>query len=196
MSIQNSPQTTRKGPNTNPGDYDMATNQTRHEQTGLEAFTAREFPKPEPKQSTRPDELETPDAPAQTTLTGAAEWTDDQLATFYDRGLFPAQIAAELAGDLSRATVADRLRRAGVLEPWDDYQRLERLYCDEGWSTERIAAEACDGRVSAETVAQRLHLFGLAEETSQERLAKLDADALDLSIDAGETDREPERVRV
>ncbi|WP_139326665.1 hypothetical protein [Natrinema saccharevitans] len=151
----------------------------------LEDFTVRSFPRPAAESDSRPDELSADDAEAgQTTLTGSTDWSTAELAAFYeDQGKFPIEIATDLAGDLSRSEVADRLRRAGVLEPADDYRALHELYCERDWSTSEIAERACDGAVTSETIAYRLHQFGFHEERSQERLAAMDPDELDLETD-------------
>lgn len=141
----------------------------------------------------RPDELEASDDATTrlVKLTGDDRWTDDELATFYERGYFPAEIARDLG--LERSEGADRLRRAGHLQPHDDYRTLAELYDERGYSTTEIAETACDRQVSSETVAERLHRFGLHQESAQDKLAAMDPDELDLSTDAD--DREERRVR-
>lgn len=176
----------RKRP-TNPGDT-MSTQQpetSTDDQPTLANYGTGTTAEPT-ADSSRPDELETPDAPAQTKLAG--EWTDDDLAYLYREGLFPQEIAAEIDADCTGEEVAVRLRRADVLEAQDDPVRLEYLYCECGWSTTKIAETACDGDVSGETIASRLHRFGLVDATPSGLLEALDPEDLDLSPSEVEPD--------
>ncbi|ELZ21639.1 MULTISPECIES: hypothetical protein [Natrinema] len=123
------------------------------------------------------------------------DWSVAELATFYeDQGKFPVEIAADLAGDLSRSEVADRFRRAGDLAPEDDYRVLHELYYERDWSTTEIAERACDGVVTSETIAYRLHQFWLHKVHSHDRLAAMDPDELDFATDET-VGRDKRRVR-
>lgn len=80
--------------------------------------------------------------------------------------------------------MADPLQRAGALEPYDDRLVLAFLY--ERYSTVEIAEDVCDSAVTSETIAYRLHLFGLTAGSTQDQLAELDPEEIDPSPSTGE----------
>ena len=116
---------------------------------------------------------------SQPTLDAFAD--DDRARTIraYSRGDRPDQIAERTDTDLQ--TVARRLRRAGVIEPWDDPRALAHLY-DRFGSVDPIAREAFGGDVCFETVRGRMEAFGIDRGTSPaDRLTDLNPEDIGLS---------------
>lgn len=172
MSIQ---KPARKRPN--PGDS-MSTQQPQStdEQPTLAAFGTGTTAAPEPDDTD--EQPSTDETPTQTSL--AARWTDADLEHLYAEGHFPAEIAAEFDTGLTESEIRDRLRRAGVLEPHDDAVALAHLKA-RGLSNGEIAAQACAGAVSKETVRTRVERFGLSETDSSALLESMNPEDLGLS---------------
>lgn len=140
---------------------------------------ARKRTQPNPGDSMSTQQFQ-PSTATQPTLTNYTTQTDASIMAAYAKGKRPDQIADATDADLT--TVARRLRRAGVLEPWDDPRALRHLYHEHDHTLEDLAA-IFEDRIAAETVRMRMEWFGIERtpDSMRHRLEELNPEDVGLS---------------